>query len=125
VAFAKEYAHAAGMEVALNMFRSHPKLDALFCADDLLATGAFDAVRYKLNRAISKDVGIIGFNDIQMAGWPNYNLTTIRSHADQVIAHSIDMLQAQIENGPRPIEKRIVSCELVARGTLRTKANTG
>jgi DNA-binding LacI/PurR family transcriptional regulator len=125
LAFAKEYSHAAGMETTLNMFRSHPKLDALFCADDLLATGAFDAVRHKLNRAIPKQVGILGFNDIQMAGWPNYNLTTIRSHVDQVIAHSIDMLQAQIEHGPRPMEKRIVSCELVTRGTLRSKAPAG
>ena len=119
VAFAEEYSHPAGMETALSMFRAHSELDALFCADDLLAMGTFDAIRYKLKRAIP-DVGVIGFNDIQMAGWPNYNLTTIRSHVDQVIAHAIDMLQVQIDHGPRPIEKRIVSCELVARGTLKS-----
>jgi DNA-binding LacI/PurR family transcriptional regulator len=107
------------METALRMFRAHSDLDALFCADDLLAMGTFDAIRYKLKRTIP-DVGVIGFNDIQMAGWPNYNLTTIRSHVDQVIAHAIDMLQVQIDHGPRPIEKRIVSCELVARGTLKS-----
>jgi DNA-binding LacI/PurR family transcriptional regulator len=106
------------------MFKAHPKLDALFCADDLLATGAFDAVRHKLKRTIP-GVGIIGFNDIQMASWPSYNLTTVRSHVDQVIAHAIDVLQAQIEHGPRPIEKRMVSCELVLRGTLRSKVPTG
>ena len=66
------------------------------------------------------EVGIIGFNDIQMAGWPGYNLTIIRSHVDQVIAHSIDMLHIQIEQGPRPVEKRIVSCELIDRGTVRS-----
>jgi DNA-binding LacI/PurR family transcriptional regulator len=118
VAFASEYSHPAGMETALSMFSAHPELEALFCADDLLATGAFDAIRYKLKRAIP-EVGVIGFNDIQMAGWPNYNLTTIRSHVEQVIGHAIDMLQVQIDHGPRPIEKRIVSCELVVRGTLR------
>lgn len=121
VAFAAEYSHPAGMETASSMFRAHPELEALFCADDLLAAGAFDAIRYRLKRAIP-DVGIIGFNDIQMAGWPNYNLTTIRSHVQQVIAYAIDMLQVQIEHGPRPIEKRIVSCELVVRGTLRPTA---
>lgn len=121
VAFASEYSHAAGMATALSMFKKYLDLDALFCADDLLAAGAFDVVRHKLKRAIP-GVGIIGFNDIQMVGWPNYNLTTIRSHVDQVIVHAIDMLQIQIERGPRPVEKRIVSCELVVRGTLRSPA---
>jgi DNA-binding LacI/PurR family transcriptional regulator len=119
-----EYSHPAEMETALSMFRAHPALGALFCGDDFLATGAFDAIRHKLKRAIP-EVGIIGFNDIQMAGWPSYNLTTIRSHVDQVIAHAIDMLQVQIEHGPRPIEKRIVSCELVVRGTLRSTVQVG
>jgi DNA-binding LacI/PurR family transcriptional regulator len=119
IAFASEYSHAAGMETALGMFNKYPEIDALFCADDLLAAGAFDIIRHKLKRGIP-GTGLIGFNDIQMAGWPNYNLTTIRSHVDQVIAYAIDMLQAQIEQGPRPVEKRIVSCELVVRGTLKT-----
>jgi DNA-binding LacI/PurR family transcriptional regulator len=118
-AFAADYSHAAGMTTALSMFKKRPELDALFCADDLLAAGTFDAISHKLRRKIP-EVGIIGFNDIQMAGWPSYNLTTIRSHVDQVIAHSIDMLHAQIEQGPRPVEKRIVSCELVVRDTVRS-----
>jgi len=124
VVFAAEYSHAAGMETAIGMIKAHSELDALFCADDLLAAGAFDAIRHNMKRAIP-EVGIIGFNDIQMAGWPSYNLTTIRSHVEQVIAHAIDMLQLQIEHGPRPIEKRIVSCELVMRETLRSAVPVG
>jgi DNA-binding LacI/PurR family transcriptional regulator len=119
VAFASEYSHEAGMATALAMFKKYPALDALFCGDDLLAAGAYDVIRHTLKRTIPA-VGIIGFDDIQMAGWPSYNLTTIRSHVDQVIGHAIDMLQLQINQGPRPIEKRIVSCELVLRGTIRS-----
>lgn len=115
---AREYSHAAGLKAAIELLESCPEIDGLFCADDLIGMGALDALRTSLNRKVP-DTGVIGFNDIQMAGWPSYSLSTLRTHTDQIVVSAIDMLQARIGNGPRPKEKRIISCEMVVRDSLR------
>jgi DNA-binding LacI/PurR family transcriptional regulator len=119
VAYANEYSHAAGRKTVVDVLREHPEVDALFCADDLLGAGALDGIRFGLRRAVPKDIGVIGFDDIQMASWDAYRLSTLRTQIDQVIVNSIDMLQAQIQHGHRTIEKRIIGCEFVARESLR------
>ena len=118
VQHAQEYSHAAGFAAAVELLERHPEIDGLFCADDLIGIGALDALRTRLKRKVP-DTGVIGFNDIQMAGWPSHSLSTLRTHTDQIVVSAIDMLQARIENGPRPKEKRIISCEMVVRDSLR------
>jgi DNA-binding LacI/PurR family transcriptional regulator len=49
------------------------------------------------------DIGLIGLNDMEMAGWQNINLTTIR----QPIAAEI------IERYP---EARLFPCKVIERG---------
>lgn len=113
-----EYSHAAGLKASVKLLRDHPGIDGLFCADDLLGIGALDGLRVTLKRDVP-ETGVIGFNDIQMAGWPSHSLSTLRTHTDQIVISAIDMLQARIQNGPRPKEKRIISCEMVVRDSLR------
>jgi DNA-binding LacI/PurR family transcriptional regulator len=90
VVYANEYSHAAGKATAVELLRKHPQIDGLFCADDLLGIGALDAIRSILRRAVPKDIGVIGFDDIQMASWDAYQLSTLRTHLDQVIVHAIE-----------------------------------
>lgn len=118
VAHGGDYSHEAGRKAAKKLLEAHPDIDALFCGDDLLGMGALDAIRFDLDRRVP-ETGVIGFNDIGMASWPAYDLTTFRTHTEQVVANAIDMLEAQIENGPRPRETRMTACELVVRGSLR------
>jgi hypothetical protein len=50
---------------------------AYFCGDDVLSIGALSAIRHA-GLKVPGDIGIIGLNDMEMAGWENINLTTIR-----------------------------------------------
>jgi DNA-binding LacI/PurR family transcriptional regulator len=118
VVYGSEYSHAAGRKTAIDLLRERPEIEALFCADDLLGVGALDGIRMVLGRAVPKQVGVIGFNDIQMASWDSYNLATLRIHVRDLVVNSIDLLQARIQQGPR-MEKRLIGCELVMRGSLR------
>ena len=116
VIYAGRYDQATGFEMCKRLIAKAPDLDAIFCADDLIGIGAVDALR-ELGRAIPA-TGVIGFNDIQMANWPAYRLSTVRAHTDEVVQCAIEMLEAQIENPTRPAEKRIISCEFVPRTTV-------
>lgn len=118
VTFSSEYSHAGGRRAVSELLGQHPTIDAIFCADDLLAMGAMDGIRYDLGRSIP-ELGVIGFSDMQMAAWPSYDLSTFRTDVDRVVQNAIDIMQAQIGSGTRSVEKRIVGCEIVIRKSLR------
>jgi LacI family transcriptional regulator len=51
-----------GYDGAKQLLAIHPEMDALFCFNDRVAMGAYDAVR-QLNRKIPQQLAIIGFDD--------------------------------------------------------------
>jgi hypothetical protein len=51
--------------------------EAYFCGDDVLSIGALSAVQ-DAGLSVPGDIGLIGLNDMEMAGWENIDLTTIR-----------------------------------------------
>jgi DNA-binding LacI/PurR family transcriptional regulator len=54
-----------------------------------------------------------------MAGWANINLTTIHNPFAQIIAASIDVIAASLNDNSRVPEARLFDCSIVERGTLR------
>ncbi len=91
-------------------------IDGVFCGDDNLAMGAMDACR-EAGLSVPADVGIIGFNDMAIAGWPAYNLTTVHQPTAQIITSAVELVLSIIE---KPVKKPIVrlfDCKLVTRGS--------
>lgn len=114
-----QYAHADGMAAAGKLLATDPDIDAIFCGDDIIAMGVSDYIRSQSGRRIPEDIGVLGFNDIAMAGWPAYNLTTIRQPIDEITANAVEMICARIESPSLPVQTRLVPCAAVIRGTLR------
>ena len=94
--------------------------EAYFCGDDVLSIGAMSAIKdARLN--VQEDIGIIGFNDMEMAGWENINLTTIQQPIQDIVEASIEKMVAMLASGENKPEARIFPCHLVERGTLRPR----
>ena len=91
---------------------------AYFCGDDVLSIGALSAIR-SAGLSAPDDIGIIGLNDMEMAGWENINLTTIRQPIGQIISSSIELIQAMLDDPERFPEARLFPCQVIERGTLR------
>ena len=91
--------------------------DALFCASDILALGARDAARDAAVR-VPDELGIVGFDDIPMAAWAPYDLTTIRQPVDEMIAGTL----AVIRGGSGEPVSQLLPGELVERGSTRPRA---
>jgi DNA-binding LacI/PurR family transcriptional regulator len=57
---------------------------------DLLALGFMDAASHEFGISVPDDLCVIGFDDIEQAGWESYRLTTftqpLKAMADQVLA---------------------------------------
>ncbi|MBS1254196.1 MAG: HTH-type transcriptional regulator DegA [Anaerolineales bacterium] len=111
------YTYESGYECARRLLQRADPPDAIFCANDIMALGAIDAAR-DLAVRVSKELSIIGFDDIPAAGWSAYSLTTIRQPVNQMVAATLEVLTEQVEHPEaKPVTK-------LAPGTLipRTSA---
>lgn len=117
VVFAHAYTHDAGVTTMRQLLRSGG-VDAVFCGDDNLAMGAIDACR-EAGLDVPRDIGVIGFNDMTIAAWPAYNLTTIRQPTAEIITAAVELILATVERPVRRPMVRLFDCRAVIRGTLR------
>ncbi len=116
-AYAGAWSFAAG-RTTMQAMLAQGTCDAYFCADDVLAIGAISALR-DAGLRVPQDVGVIGLNDMEMAGWAGINLTTIAQPVAEIVASCIAQTEALIANPGLPPEARLFSATLVERGTLR------
>ena len=115
--FAPAYSHEDGRELMLRLLQKK-RLDAVFCGDDILAMGALDACK-EHNVSVPQDLGIVGFNDISMASWASYNLSTIRQPIADIIIDAVQLAISLIKQPDSPVRKTLMPCEVILRGTLR------
>ena len=117
ISYASNYSFDAGREEMSRLLKSG-HAEAYFCGDDVLSIGALSAIQ-SAGLSVPEDVGIIGLNDMEMAGWDNINLTTVHNPVEQVINSSIELIEASLKDGDRYPEARLFACTIVERGTLR------
>ena len=114
---ARSYSFAAGRAAMLSLLK-HTPAEAYFCGDDVISIGALSALRDSGLR-VPEDIGLLGVNDMEMAGWNGIDLTTIRQPVKQIVEAAIAQLGLLLEDPQRPPEARLFSCEVVERATLR------
>lgn len=112
-----EHSYAVGAEATRALMAAPAPPDALFCASDVIAMGALDALR-ALGRRVPDEVSVLGFDDIPMAAWAAFDLSTFRQPRRRMVAEAVRMLMARIDGEP-PGSPGLVPAELVRRGTLR------
>ena len=62
---------------------------------------------------------VIGYDDVPLAAWPAYRLSTVRQPLNRMIDATVDMMIAQIDEGeivPRDVK---FDGPLIERGTTR------
>jgi DNA-binding LacI/PurR family transcriptional regulator len=113
-------AYATGLEAARAMLSRADRPDGAFCVTDLLACGFMDAARHEFGLRIPDDFCIVGFDDIEQAGWASYELTTFRQPIERMadqIAHLLSS-QAPVDPDPKP---HYLQAEPVWRRSVRPK----
>lgn len=89
---------------------------AVFCANDVVAMGALNAAR---SRAIEipRDLTLIGFDDIEMAAWELFRLTTVRQEIERMARAAATLLVRRIATPAAAPERIVLPAELMLRGT--------
>lgn len=115
--YGPSYAHEVGMELMSQILKSGV-VDAVFCGDDILAIGAMDACR-KAGINIPEALGIVGFNDIAMASWPSYRLTTIRQPIADIIIAAVEDAIRLVSDPSLELTPKLFPCTPILRDTVR------
>jgi DNA-binding LacI/PurR family transcriptional regulator len=117
--FAEAYSFKAGRVEMLRLAQTD-LAEAYFCGDDVLSIGALSALK-DVGKRVPEDVGLIGLNDMEMSGWENIALTTVRQPIKQIINSSVELMAAMLDEPDRYPEARLFPCQVIERGTLRPR----
>jgi DNA-binding LacI/PurR family transcriptional regulator len=94
-------------------------LDAVICANDLMAIGAVDAARHDFSRAVPDSVSIVGFDGVGPATWQSYQLTTIRQPVRRMTDAAVTMLMSRINDPASSPERRLFAGQLLPGSSAR------
>jgi LacI family transcriptional regulator len=111
--------YAMARAAALEMFAGTDRPDAAFVCNDHMAFAVMDALRLKLGLRIPEDVSIAGFDDVPIAAWPAYDLTSYRQPINRMVARTVDALLTRIADPAAPAQKIRLEGELILRGSTR------
>lgn len=117
-----EYARARA--AALEMFAGPNRPEAAFVANDHMAFAVMDALRYKLGLSVPGDVGIVGFDDVPIAAWPAYDLTSYRQPINRMVERTVYSIMTRIEDNDIQPERIVIKGELMVRGSTRVIGET-
>ena len=107
-------------DVALTLLQAYlartpaaHRLQALFCENDILAIGALDAL---VAQGLQGQMAVVGFDDIDLAASPSYQLTTVRQPIDALVQAAVAQVLAPSDAPRQPF---LTPGTLVLRGTHR------
>lgn len=114
-----QFSHQSGYHWGLELLALDPRPTAVFAANDVVAFGVLDAAR-RLGVRVPEDLSVIGFDDIDMARWEGFSLTTVRQPLAEMARSAARLLLDRIaarDPGP-PARRRVYPVEVVHRDTV-------
>lgn len=103
-----------GYRAGLTILANSDKPDAIFCCNDIMALAVIDAARERSVR-IPDDIAVVGFDDIPMASWNSYRLTTIRQPVERMVQEALSLIDdPDIKPSDHGVT-RLLSGEIVRR----------
>ena len=111
-----DFSFQGGYTAAFDLLSANPRPDALVCCNDAMALGVLGAAD-TLGIDVPGDLGVIGFDDIEMAAWPCFQLTTVRNPLGETVDHILRMLESRQEDLLRQDQIVRLDPQLVLRAT--------
>ena len=110
----------AGYEMTRELMALPEPPDAIFCANDMMALGCYDALK-ELGLTVPGDVAVIGFDDRDLAQSMHPPLSTLTLPQYEMGATAVELLldaAGGLDSGPTRIK---VECGLIVRQSSRAE----
>ena len=102
-----------------TMMKGATPPDAIFVGNDHMAFAVLDTLRHELGLRVPEDVAVIGYDDVPLAAWPAYNLTTMRQPVNRMVEATVNTLLSRIDDPSTPARRIEIESPLIARGTTK------
>ena len=112
--FTYEGGYAATAKILTNK-----KISAIFCADDTMAFGCLDYIKKNTKIEIPNDIEIFGYDDISMANWSSYNLSTVKQPLRQMSKLVTQLINDNIKDPDYEAVSHLIQGTLIKRKTSR------
>ncbi|MEM9343297.1 MAG: LacI family DNA-binding transcriptional regulator [Pseudomonadota bacterium] len=103
----------------LTLFDQPETPDAIFCGNDHMAFAVLEALRSTLGLRVPEDVSVVGYDDVAMAAWKVFDLTTLRQPANRMVEECVAMLTGMIDKTTAPKGRIEIESDLIIRGSAR------
>lgn len=113
-----QYTYEDSYAAAKRLMDRDDPPDGIFCAGDIIAMGAVDMTR-DAGINVPQELSIIGFDDIPMASWSAYSLTTIREPVDEMISLTMRLLVERLEKPDTEPVIKLLPGTLIRRRSAR------
>ncbi len=113
-----DYDYKEGYAAGLRMLSAANPPTAIFCTSDLIAMGVVDAARHELGLRIPEDLAVIGYDDVEMASWKAYDLTTIHQPVEEAIDETVSIIEKTLNEDEKSVEIKMLKPTLRKRGTV-------
>lgn len=93
-----------GCQLLSDLLARTQKVDAIFCNNDDLALGVlFECQRRRI--AVPDDIGLCGFNDLEMMAVANPPVTSVRTFRQEMGRRAVEMVLARVagKDVPQPV----------------------
>jgi DNA-binding LacI/PurR family transcriptional regulator len=112
------YDRDTAAKAARDLLKAQNPPDAIFVGNDHMAFAVIDVIRDHGLR-LATDISVVGYDDVPLAAWGAYNLTTVRQPLNRMVDATVDTLLAQIEDPNRPPQKIEIDGPLILRTSAR------
>jgi DNA-binding LacI/PurR family transcriptional regulator len=113
------YRFDAAAAATRRLLAREDRPDAIFCANDHMATAAAEVARHEFGLRIPRDLSIIGFDDTGPAAWPSFSLSSFSQPLQPMVDAAVALVCEMIEQPGLPARQEVVRGELVVRGSAR------
>ena len=80
-----DHSYDSGVRAAREFFAASTRPDGVFCGNDMMAMGFMDVARETFGLIPPDDYQLVGYDNIEMANWAPYRLSTIAQNMEAVI----------------------------------------
>ena len=112
------YDRDVAADAARQMMRRPQPPDAIFVGNDHMAFAVMDQLR-AMGLKVPDDVSVVGYDDVPLAAWGAYDLTTVRQPVNRMVEATVETLLAQIDDPERPAQKIEIDGPLIVRTSAR------
>ncbi|HBY82024.1 LacI family DNA-binding transcriptional regulator [Staphylococcus sp.] len=111
-----ELSKAGGRDIATKLVEHH--VTGVFAINDELAIGCIRGLT-ECGKSVPDDLSVVGYDDIDMAGYMTPALTTIAQSVDDIVHISLQLITDKINGRPHENKRVELPTQLMQRETTR------